>query len=45
MPLEKALYLIDEAAEMEKVPVIQPHIFTEPFANHDLQFFLPYNAA
>lgn len=42
MPLEKALYLIDEAAEMEKVPVIQPHIFTEPFANHDLRLIMQH---
>lgn len=36
MPLEKAKKLIDEIALMEQIPIIQPHIFTEPFANHDL---------
>ncbi len=40
MPLDKALYLIDEVAAMEKVPVIQPHIFTEPFANQDLRVIM-----
>ncbi len=37
MPYDRALWLISEIAQMEQIPSIQPHIFTEPFANDDLQ--------
>lgn len=37
MPLDKAILLIDEIAEMEEHPKLQPHIYTEPFANNDLK--------
>ncbi len=47
MPMERAIWLIDEIAHMEQVPSIQPHIYTEPFANDDLheiiQKCLDYN--
>lgn len=42
MPLDKAKMLIDEIALMEKKPKIQPHIFTEPFANADLPQIIEY---
>lgn len=35
--MDKAKLLIDEIANMELVPQIQPHIFTEPFVNQDLR--------
>ena len=37
MTMEKAKQLIDEIAHMENVPSVQPHIYTEPFANDDLR--------
>lgn len=37
MPMDKAILLIDEIAKMEKHPKLQPHIYTEPFANNDLK--------
>lgn len=42
MPLDKAKWLINEIAEWEQKPVIQPHIFTEPFANKDLKEIVKY---
>lgn len=42
MPLQRAKQLIDEIAQIEKVPIIQPHIVTEPFANEDLKEIIPY---
>lgn len=36
MSLNRARQLIDEIARMKKVPSIQPHIYTEPFANDNL---------
>lgn len=37
MPMERAKQLIDEIAHMDCVPSVQPHIYTEPFANDDLR--------
>lgn len=42
MSLQKAEKLIDEIAQMERTPIIQPHIVTEPFANEDLKEIIPY---
>lgn len=42
MPMNKAKLLIDEIAQMEEVPIIQPHIYTEPFANPDLRELINY---
>lgn len=42
MTLERAKKLVDEIAQMEVVPVIQPSIFTEPFANADLKEIIIY---
>lgn len=42
MSLENAKRLIDEIAQMEAVPTIQPHIVTEPFANKDLKEIILY---
>lgn len=42
MPLDKAKWLINEIADWEVKPVIQPHIFTEPFANKDLKEIIRY---
>ena len=42
MSLDKAKWLINEIAEWEQKPVIQPHIFTEPFANKDLSEIIRY---
>lgn len=42
MPLGKAQRLIDEIAGWPQKPVIQPHIFTEPFANRDLKEIIRY---
>lgn len=42
MSLQRAEKLIDEIAQMERIPVIQPHIVTEPFANEDLKELIPY---
>lgn len=45
MPLEKAKQIIDEIAQMEELPVIQPHIVTEPFANNDLKEIILYSCS
>lgn len=42
MPLDKAKTLINEIAEMEEIPLIQPYIYTEPFANPDLPEIIQY---
>ncbi len=42
MPLGLAKRLIDEIAQIEEIPIIQPHIVTEPFANKDLKEIIPY---
>ncbi|MBD5516692.1 MAG: radical SAM protein [Lachnospiraceae bacterium] len=42
MSLDNAKILIDEISRMEKIPSIQPSIFTEPFANRDLCEIIPY---
>lgn len=42
MPLDKAKLLLDEIAEMRKIPVVQPYIYTEPFANPDLREIIKY---
>lgn len=42
MPLEKAKRLIDEIAEMDPTPIIQPCISGEPFTNSDLQEIITY---
>ena len=42
MSLERAKSLVDEIAQMEVVPIIQPHITTEPFANEDLKEIITY---
>ena len=42
MPMDKARLLIDEIAQMEEIPIIQPYIYTEPFANTDLREIICY---
>lgn len=42
MSLEKAKKLVDEIARIKDVPIIQPHIVTEPFANEDLKEIISY---
>lgn len=42
MSLDQAKWLIDEIADWEQKPFIQPHIFTEPFANKDLKEIIRY---
>lgn len=42
MPIDKAERLIDEIAGFGNQAVIQPHIFTEPFANLDLKRIIRY---
>lgn len=42
MSLQNAKGLIDEILEFETLPKIQPHIFTEPFANNDLKEIIVY---
>ena len=42
MPVEMAKKLIDEIEMLEKIPTIQPHIVTEPFANKDLKEIILY---
>lgn len=42
MPASSAIQLIDEIAGWEQKPVIQPHIFTEPFANQELGEIMRY---
>lgn len=42
MPLEQAKWLIDDIAVWKIKPIIQPHIFTEPFANQDLKEIIRY---
>lgn len=42
MPREKAKQLIDKISELDKIPSIQPSIYTEPFANEDLKELIPY---
>lgn len=42
MPLENAKKLIDDIAQLNPVPAIQPFLATEPFANEDLREIIPY---
>lgn len=42
MPVDKAKLLIDEIAQMEETPIIQPFIYGEPFANPDLPELIQY---
>lgn len=42
MSVNKAKLLIDEIAQMEKIPIIQPYIYTEPFANPDFPEIIQY---
>lgn len=42
MPVDKAKALIDEIAEMEKTPIVQPHIYAEPLTNPDLREIIRY---
>ncbi len=43
MSLDQSKVLIDEIAQMETVPVIQPHLITEPFANKNLKEIITYS--
>lgn len=42
MSIDNARRLIDEISTFEIRPNIQPHIFTEPFANKDLMDIIQY---
>jgi len=42
MTFENAMVLIDEISEWKIKPIIQPHIFTEPFANKELGDIIRY---
>lgn len=42
MSIDKAKHLIDEISQLGIHAVIQPHIFTEPFANPDLRTIIHY---
>lgn len=42
MPMDRVKLLIDEIAQMEEKPVIQPCIYAEPFTNPDLPEIIRY---
>lgn len=42
MPLNTAKMIIDEIAGLDEIPIIQPYIYTEPFANPDLPEIIQY---
>lgn len=45
MPMDKAKQLIDEIALMSNVPIVAPHIYTEPFTNPDLKEIIRYSVS
>lgn len=45
MPMDKAKQLIDEISLMRNVPIVTPHIYTEPFTNPDLKEIILYSAS
>lgn len=45
MPMDRAKQLIDEISLMNKVPIVAPHIYTEPFTNSDMREIISYSVS
>lgn len=42
MPIDRVKFLIDKIAKLDQIPIIQPCIYAEPFANPDLKEIIIY---